>query len=362
MSSVAIVDVKKRFHNADVIRGVSIPIEDGEFVVLIGPSGCGKSTLLRMIAGLEDVTEGEIRIGSRAVNGLEPQHRDIAMVFQSYALYPHMTVAENMTFAMRMRKAAKQDSDARLQKAADILGLKDLLHRYPRELSGGQRQRVAMGRSIVRDPKVFLFDEPLSNLDAKLRVAMRSEIRSLQKRLGTTTIYVTHDQVEAMTMADKIVVMRDGVVEQIGTPLGLYDRPASQFVAGFLGSPGMNFCPGLIENGRFRPDGGALWPSVIATSELNGKKVVFGIRPEHIKLASDGIAASVTLVEAKGSETDIGMTLGNLTLICTVHDRVNLSAGDPITITFDAASGHFFDRDSGVRIGSPLQSTGAISK
>src|SRR5574338_1518699 len=246
MASVAIRDVRKAFGATQVLHGVSIDIRDREFVVLVGPSGCGKSTLLRMIAGLENITGGEIRIGDRVVNRLPPKERDVAMVFQNYALYPHMTVADNMAFSMKLRGAPKSEIDERVSRAAAILGLSQLLQRFPRQLSGGQRQRVAMGRAIVRDPQVFLFDEPLSNLDAKLRVQMRTEIKELHQRLKTTTIYVTHDQIEAMTMADRIVVMRDGLVEQQGDPLSLYDRPANQFVAGFIGSPAMNFLKGKI--------------------------------------------------------------------------------------------------------------------
>src|SRR3569623_570156 len=246
MASVAIRDVRKAFGTTAVIHGVDISILDGEFVVLVGPSGCGKSTLLRMIAGLENITGGEIAIGDRVVNNVPPKERDIAMVFQNYALYPHMTVSDNMAFSMKLRGAPKEEIDSRVNRAAGILGLENLLERYPRQLSGGQRQRVAMGRAIVRDPQVFLFDEPLSNLDAKLRVQMRAEIKELHQRLKTTTIFVTHDQIEAMTMADKIVVMHDGIVEQIGSPLELYDRPQNIFVAGFIGSPSMNFIQGAM--------------------------------------------------------------------------------------------------------------------
>src|SRR6187200_3052891 len=251
MASVAIRDVRKSFGSTAVIHGVSVNINDGEFVVLVGPSGCGKSTLLRMIAGLENITAGEIRIGDRVVNNLPPKERDVAMVFQNYALYPHMTVAANMGFSMRLRGAPKSEIAARVNRAAEILGLSPYLERSPRQLSGGQRQRVAMGRAIVRDPQVFLFDEPLSNLDAKLRVAMRAEIKELHQRLQTTTVYVTHDQIEAMTMADKIVVMHDGIVEQMGAPLELYDRPNNLFVAGFIGSRAMNMLKGRIEGNGF---------------------------------------------------------------------------------------------------------------
>src|SRR5689334_9339093 len=263
MASVGIRDVKKAFGPTQVIHGVDISIADGEFVVLVGPSGCGKSTLLRMIAGLESITAGEIRIGERVVNHVPPKERDIAMVFQNYALYPHMTVAANMGFSLRLRGAEKTEIDTRVRRAAEILGLVPLLERFPRQLSGGQRQRVAMGRAIVRDPQVFLFDEPLSNLDAKLRVAMRTEIKELHQRLKTTTVYVTHDQIEAMTMADKIVVMHEGHVEQIGAPLTLYDRPDNVFVAGFIGSPAMNLLSGRINhNGTlaFEGPGGARLP------------------------------------------------------------------------------------------------------
>src|ERR1700716_727104 len=260
MASVAIRDVRKAFGAVQVIHGVDIAIDDGEFVVLVGPSGCGKSTLLRMIAGLENITGGEIRIGERVVNNVPPKERDIAMVFQNYALYPHMTVADNMSFSMRLRGAPKQEIETRVKRAAEILGLTALLERFPRQLSGGQRQRVAMGRAIVRDPQVFLFDEPLSNLDAKLRVQMRTEIKALHQRLGTTTVYVTHDQIEAMTMADKIVVMHDGLVEQIGAPLALYDRPDNLFVAGFIGSPAMNFVSGRISGGKVLTQAGADLP------------------------------------------------------------------------------------------------------
>jgi len=262
-----------------VIHGVTVDIRDGEFVTLVGPSGCGKSTLLRMIAGLEDISGGQIRIGGRTVNGVPPKERDIAMVFQNYALYPHMTVAENMGFSLKLKKAPREQREAGVRRAAEILSLTKLLDRYPRELSGGQRQRVAMGRAIVRNPQVFLFDEPLSNLDAKLRVQMRTEIKELHQRLKTTTVYVTHDQVEAMTMADKIVVMHDGVVEQVGAPLELYNNPANVFVAGFIGSPAMNFLKGRSERGRFVLEDGSALPLPASLEHLSSN-AIYGIRPE----------------------------------------------------------------------------------
>src|SRR5947207_13298749 len=282
MSSVQIRDVRKSFGNFEVLHGVTIPIEDGAFVVLVGPSGCGKSTLLRMLAGLENITSGTISIGERVVNNVQPKERDIAMVFQNYALYPHMTVADNMGFSLKLRGASAAEIATGVNRAAEILALTPLLERYPRQLSGGQRQRVAMGRAIVRDPQVFLFDEPLSNLDAKLRVAMRSEIKELHQRLKTTSIYVTHDQIEAMTMGDKIVVMRDGLVEQIGAPLELYDRPRNLFVAGFIGSPAMNFLKGTIRrNGalQFEAASGVRLPLVAAPTGSDGRPVIYGIRP-----------------------------------------------------------------------------------
>ncbi|MFL5170487.1 MAG: ABC transporter ATP-binding protein, partial [Microvirga sp.] len=309
MAGVEIRNVRKAFGATQVIHGVSIDIVDGEFVILVGPSGCGKSTLLRMIAGLENISGGEIRIGERVVNNVPPKERDIAMVFQNYALYPHMTVADNMGFSLKLRKAPKSEIDARVKRAAEILGLIPLLERYPRQLSGGQRQRVAMGRAIVRDPQVFLFDEPLSNLDAKLRVAMRAEIKELHQRLQTTTVYVTHDQIEAMTMADKIVVMHDGVVEQIGAPLELYDRPVNLFVAGFIGSPAMNFVDATLR----RADGSAVAVAADGTqlpvppdvAGQDGQPIVYGIRPEHLEFvpAGQGLSVDVVVVEPTGAET-----------------------------------------------------------
>src|SRR5215203_6541640 len=304
MASVEIRDVKKAYGATQVIHGVSVDIQDGEFVILVGPSGCGKSTLLRMVAGLENITGGEIRIGSRVVNDVPPKERDIAMVFQNYALYPHMTVADNMAFSLKLRKAPKSEIESKVQRAGEILGLLPLLERYPRQLSGGQRQRVAMGRAIVRDPQVFLFDEPLSNLDAKLRVAMRSEIKELHQRLKTTSIYVTHDQIEAMTMGDKIVVMKDGRIEQTGSPLELYDHPANLFVAGFIGSPAMNFLPGTLRRNdgaaRVELGDGTRLAAPANAGGVDGQPVIMGMRPEHLTLAPTGIPSKVVVVEPTG--------------------------------------------------------------
>src|ERR1043165_2808874 len=289
----------------EVLHGVTVPIEDGAFVVLVGPSGCGKSTLLRMLAGLENITSGTISIGDRVVNNVQPKERDIAMVFQNYALYPHMTGADNMAFSLKLRGAKADEIKKGVARAAEILALTPLLERYPRQLSGGQRQRVAMGRAIVRDPQVFLFDEPLSNLDAKLRVAMRTEIKELHQRLKTTTVYVTHDQIEAMTMADKIVVMHDGIVEQIGTPLELYDKPDNQFVAGVIGSPGMNFLRGKgAPTGAARVAGpdGARAPLAAVPANSEGRPAVYGIRPEPFAIADDGAEAEILVVEPTRSE------------------------------------------------------------
>jgi multiple sugar transport system ATP-binding protein len=355
MASVAIRDVRKAFGATSVIHGVDISIGDGEFVVLVGPSGCGKSTLLRMIAGLENITAGEIRIGERVVNQVPPKERDVAMVFQNYALYPHMTVADNMAFSMKLRGAPKSEIDERVNRAAAILGLTQLLHRFPRQLSGGQRQRVAMGRAIVRDPQVFLFDEPLSNLDAKLRVQMRTEIKELHQRLKTTTIYVTHDQIEAMTMADKIVVMHDGLVEQIGAPLDLYDRPDNLFVAGFIGSPAMNMLKGRIRaNGAvaFEGPAGVKFPLSAAPSGSDGRPAVFGIRPEHFALADDGAEAEVQVVEPTGSELQVVAKLGGSDIIAVFRERHQFKPGDKIRLKPDPRLVHLFDEQSGKRMTS----------
>ena len=351
MASVAIRDVRKAFGAVQVIHGVDIAIDDGEFVVLVGPSGCGKSTLLRMIAGLENITGGEIRIGERVVNNVPPKERDIAMVFQNYALYPHMTVADNMSFSMRLRGAPKQEIETRVKRAAEILGLTALLERFPRQLSGGQRQRVAMGRAIVRDPQVFLFDEPLSNLDAKLRVQMRTEIKELHQRLRTTTVYVTHDQIEAMTMADKIVVMHDGLVEQIGAPLALYDRPDNLFVAGFIGSPAMNFLPGKIRNnGQAAFEGAGLRVALERTAASDGRPVVCGVRPENFTIADDGAEATIQVIEPTGSEIQVVAKLGGADVIAVFRERHQFKPGDKIRLKPDPRLVHLFDAESGKRL------------
>ena len=350
MANVSIRDVRKRFGSTEVLHGVSVEIEDGEFVILVGPSGCGKSTLLRMIAGLENITSGEIAIGGRVVNNVAPKERDIAMVFQNYALYPHMTVRDNMAFSLSLAKVPKATIDEQVSRAAQILGLTQYLNRYPRQLSGGQRQRVAMGRAIVRDPQVFLFDEPLSNLDAKLRVAMRAEIKELHQRLTTTTVYVTHDQIEAMTMADRIVVMNAGNVEQVGVPLELYDRPANLFVAGFIGSPAMNFLQGKIEGGAFRAAGGITLPLPVRGNGSDGKPAVYGVRPEHFQLDPSGLPAKVHVVEPTGSETQVMAEFAGASVICAFRERVAAKPGETIRIAPDPSLVHLFDVDTGQRL------------
>ncbi len=352
MASVEIRNVKKSFGVTQVLHGVDIDIGDGEFVVLVGPSGCGKSTLLRMIAGLEHITDGEIAIGRAVVNDLPPKDRDIAMVFQNYALYPHMTVRDNMAFGLKLRKAPPGEIDTRVKRAADILGMVPYLDRYPRQLSGGQRQRVAMGRAIVRDPQVFLFDEPLSNLDAKLRVQMRVEIKALHQRLRTTSVYVTHDQVEAMTMADRIVVMHDGRVEQIGTPLELYDHPANLFVAGFIGSPAMNFISGVLCRERDRmavqtPDG-ALLPLAGRIPGRDGQEVIYGVRPEHLDVTDNGgVPARVSLVEPTGADTFVYADMVGTQICAVFSERHAFAPGETIRLQPQLSVVHLFDAESG---------------
>jgi multiple sugar transport system ATP-binding protein len=354
MASVSIQSVRKTFGETPILHGVDIEIPDGSFTVLVGPSGCGKSTLLRMIAGLEHITGGEIRIADKVVNDMPPKARDIAMVFQNYALYPHMTVRNNMAFSLSLAKLDKPTIEQKVKRAAEILGLGDYLDRYPRQLSGGQRQRVAMGRAIVRDPQVFLFDEPLSNLDAKLRVAMRSEIKELHQRLKTTSIYVTHDQIEAMTMGDQIVVMRDGRIEQTGSPLQLYDHPANQFVAGFIGSPAMNFLPGTVRraNGSAQVelnDGTRL--AAPTSSAADGQAIVFGTRPEHLTLASEGgIPASVVVMEPTGMDTFIACRHHGMDLAAVFRERHDFAPGTTVHLVPDLSRAHLFDAQTGQRI------------
>ena len=358
MASVSFQNVEKNFGATKVIRGISVDVIDGEFMVLVGPSGCGKSTLLRMLAGLEEVTNGTIAIGDQVVNDFESKDRDIAMVFQSYALYPHMTVRENLGFSLRLRRSDPKLTAERVAHAAKILGLDPYLERLPRELSGGQRQRVAMGRAIVRNPKVFLFDEPLSNLDAKLRVAMRAEIKALHQRLQTTTVYVTHDQIEAMTMADRIVVLNEGRIEQVGTPLELYDRPVNLFVAQFIGSPAMN-----VVEGTLRHDGaaahvetldGTRWPAgdVVGT---NGLAVAYGVRPDRLQLGAPrqnpGVAATIVVVEPTGAQTSLVATVGTAQIVIEVPGRPAVSPGDDVYLGIDPAAVHMFDKGTGIRLG-----------
>ena len=351
MARVSIRAVHKEFGSTRVIRGVDVEIADGEFCVLVGPSGCGKSTLLRMIAGLEEISEGEISIGDKVFNRVPPKERDIAMVFQNYALYPHMTVRDNMSFALMLAKQPKSEIEARVKKAADILGLTVYLDRYPRQLSGGQRQRVAMGRAIVRDPQVFLFDEPLSNLDAKLRVQMRTEIKELHQRLKTTSIYVTHDQIEAMTMADKIVVMKDGVVEQIGDPLTLYDRPANTFVAGFIGSPAMNMLPGVVADaGNVDFGASVMLPLPKGARADEGREVLYGVRPEHCALGTSGLPVEVVVVEPTGADTQLYCRFDGRDVTATIKDRTDCRPGDRIHLVPDLSRAHVFDKASGQRL------------
>ncbi len=355
MASVQIRNVQKYFGSTQVIRGVNIDIKDGEFAVLVGPSGCGKSTLLRMLAGLEEITHGEILIGDKVVNNVAPKERDIAMVFQNYALYPHMTVYDNMAFSLILARSDKAVIKQRVDKASEVLGLGELLDRYPRQLSGGQRQRVAMGRAIVRDPQVFLFDEPLSNLDAKLRVQMRAEIKALHQRLRTTSVYVTHDQIEAMTMADQIVVMHDGIVEQFGKPLEIYDHPRNLFVAGFIGSPAMNFIPGILRHRATDsqvefPDGTVLpAPASAQGMGSDGDKVIYGVRPEHLTIGSPGagLKSVVTVIEPTGANTEVYSRFCDVNIISIFRERHDFAAGDVLHLAPDASHTHLFDAQSG---------------
>ena len=336
----------------DVIHGITADIADGEFVVMVGPSGCGKSTLLRMVAGLEEITSGEIRIGERVVNRLEPKERDIAMVFQNYALYPHMSVYDNMAYGLRIRHLPKAEIDVRVQKAAAILELGALLQRTPRQLSGGQRQRVAMGRAIVREPAVFLFDEPLSNLDAKLRVQMRLELQKLHRTLGTTSLYVTHDQVEAMTLGQRLIVMNGGRAEQIGTPAEVYGRPATMFVAAFIGSPPMNLLHGRVsaDGTQFELGGDVAMALPAAYRQLAGRECVLGVRPEHLVPGQPGLAMTVEMVEVLGADLLVHGRLGQQALVLRAPAVTAVAAGDCLSVGFDAAALHWFDPETTLRL------------
>jgi len=362
MAQVSLKNVSKIFPgNVQAIRDINLGIENKEFVVLVGPSGCGKSTTLRIIAGLEEASEGDVYIGNQLVNDVPPKDRNIAMVFQNYALYPHMSVYDNMAFGLKLRKYPKAEIDTRVKEAATILGIEKLLHRKPRELSGGQRQRVAVGRSIVRKPLVFLFDEPLSNLDAKMRVQMRTEIKKLHIRLQTTMIYVTHDQVEAMTMGDRIVVMKDGLIQQIADPITLYDKPVNRFVAGFIGSPAMNFIKGTIikKDGKFYFNEGKFQVKIIdsmikALVLYADKEVIFGIRPENIhdKLfvseapPENTVRATCEVIEPLGSEAYLYLNTGENSLVAKVGGHNKPAINQDMDLVFDMAKVHFFDKDT----------------
>jgi multiple sugar transport system ATP-binding protein len=347
MAQLKVEKVVKAFGNATILQGVDLTVEDGEFCVFVGPSGCGKSTLLRIICGLEEVTEGALYIDGVEVADLPPAKRDVAMVFQSYALYPHMTVAQNMGFGLKLLKTPKAEIDQRVGKAAKILQIEHLLARKPRELSGGQRQRVAIGRAIVRQPKIFLFDEPLSNLDAALRVDMRVELAKLKAELGATVIYVTHDQVEAMTLADKIVVLRDGKVEQVGRPLELYHHPANQFVAGFIGSPRMNFVSATAKGGTaVELPGGSVITLSLAESPLPGATVTLGIRPEALRVgaAENAITGTVEVVEALGGETLLHLATPCGRLTVKSEGDPSVAIGDSVSVGFSSTDGHLFEQ------------------
>jgi multiple sugar transport system ATP-binding protein len=353
MASVSFDRIVKRYGDLQTINSISFEIN--EFVALVGPSGCGKSTLLRMVAGLEEISGGEIRVDGRVVNELTPRERNIAMVFQNYALYPHMTVRDNMGFSLKLRKAPQALITEKINWAAGILGLEALLDRLPANLSGGQRQRVAMGRAIVRDSQVFLFDEPLSNLDAQLRVQMRAEIKQLHQSLSNTMIYVTHDQIEAMTMADKVVVMRAGNIEQIGAPLELYDRPANLFVAGFIGSPSINLLAGTVRHADGLPvldlgDGITLpLPSALPAS-LVGRSITCGIRPEDIQIGPSGLRAQVVVIEPTGSDTQVLTRAGKHKIVLLSRDRVDISVNQDLSLSFDPEKLHIFDTETGMRL------------
>jgi multiple sugar transport system ATP-binding protein len=355
VASLQLRDIEKSYGVVSVIKGIDLAVDEGEFVALVGPSGCGKSTILRMIAGLEEITGGEIAIGERVVNDLTPRERNIAMVFQSYALYPHMNVRKNMSFNLELAGKKRDEIDRRVSEAARMLELEPLLERKPSQLSGGQRQRVAMGRAVVRDPSVFLFDEPLSNLDAKLRVQMRGEIKALHKQVGTTSIYVTHDQVEAMTLADRVVVLDKGVIQQSGTPMQLYREPANIFVAGFIGSPAMNFITAeLVEdNGlKARSPAGVSFDFIAGSAARAGQQVVVGVRPEHLLVDGDGTALTGTIdyVEPTGGTTFVNLDIGGQHVVVVVSGAMDVRDGDKLSVHAAPELVHVFDADSGVRI------------
>ncbi|AUT61395.1 ABC transporter ATP-binding protein [Paraburkholderia terrae] len=356
MAAVQLSGIYKRYGDTQVVHGIDLHIDDGEFVVLVGPSGCGKSTLMRMVAGLEEISGGDLMIGGTRANGLAPQQRNISMVFQSYALYPHLSVYDNIAFGPRIRKEASTSFKPRIEAAAKMLNLSGYLDRLPRALSGGQRQRVAMGRAVVREPSLFLFDEPLSNLDAKLRVQMRTEIKALHQRLKNTVIYVTHDQIEAMTMADRIVVMNAGRIEQIGRPLELYDRPANLFVASFLGSPSMNFAEGEVVSAPKGvalklADGVQIPLTGISQAAKPGAKVTLGVRPEHIEASNEGIPMDVEVVEPTGAETHLYGKIGGAAWCVTMRQRASIEPGQRVTVRFPEQHTHLFDTESGNRLG-----------
>jgi multiple sugar transport system ATP-binding protein len=358
VAEVILDGIYKRYGNVTAVKDFDLHIKDEEFMVFVGPSGCGKTTTLRMIAGLEEISDGTLKIGDRVVNDVPPKDRDIAMVFQNYALYPHMNVYQNMSFGLRLRKTPKNDIDRRVREAAKILQIEHLLDRRPRELSGGQRQRVALGRAIVREPKVFLMDEPLSNLDAKLRVEMRASISKLHRRLGVTTVYVTHDQVEAMTMGTRIVVMRDGLIQQVDTPINLYEKPVNRFVAGFMGSPAMNFLVGTVQDGRIAGTSFDVRPDAELGQKIqryNGKKVYFGIRPEDIGLrghtdipeGNNIIRATIEVVEPLGAETHINASVdGDQSLVARIDSHSQVAPGDKVELLADVRKMQAFDLES----------------
>ena len=352
MGNIAISNVTKKFDSTEVIHGINLKIYDGEFVVLVGPSGCGKTTLLRMIAGLESITDGNISIDDKIINNIKPKERDCAMVFQNYALYPHMKVAANMGFSLKIKKASKEEINKKVKDVAKILEIEDYLERYPRQLSGGQRQRVAMGRAIVRNPKVFLFDEPLSNLDAKLRVQMRTQIKLLHARLKTTLVYVTHDQVEAMTMADKIVVMNEGLVEQTGAPLELYDKPVNIFVAGFIGSPSMNLLNASINSNSINLGSAGSISITRKTTSENNLDIILGIRPSHMDISKngEGLKFQIDVIEPTGADSLVYGKINDTECCVQTSERLNLKSGEIIHILPNEDNLHFFDNQSNERI------------